>query len=79
MCRVCVSRGAGRPCHNWNGQALCGGVHREGIYGNTRKGERRESGNEEEKVTVSTRNVQAVGEESDVMVRVLQDHENEMQ
>lgn len=38
VCRVCEP-GAGRPCHNWNGQALCGGVHREEIYGNTRKGE----------------------------------------
>ena len=34
--RVC-ELGAGRACRNWNGQALCGGVHREGIYGNTRK------------------------------------------
>lgn len=74
--------GAGRPCRNWNGQALCGGVHREGIYGNARKGERkreRVSGNQEEKVTMSTRNLEAVGEESDVIVGVLQDHEKEMQ
>lgn len=26
MCRVCEP-GAARPCRNWNGQALCGGVH----------------------------------------------------
>lgn len=38
MCRVCELK-AGRPGHNWNGQALCGGVHGEKIYGNTRKGE----------------------------------------
>lgn len=34
--------------------------------------------NEEEKVTMSTRNVEAVGEESGMIVRVLQDHEKEM-
>lgn len=57
-------------------------MHREGIYGNARKGERkreRVSGNQEEKVTMSTRNLEAVGEESDVIVGVLQDHEKEMQ
>lgn len=60
MCRVCEP-GAGWPGHNWNGQALCGGVHREEIYGNTRKGKERESGNEEEKVTMNMRNAEAVG------------------
>ena len=78
MCAECVSRGAGRPSHNWNRQALCGGVHREEIYGNARKGER-ESGNQEEKVTMSTRNAEAVGEESGMIVRVSQDHEKEME
>ena len=33
---------------------------------------------EEEKVTINRRNVDAVGEESGVIVRVLQDHEKEM-
>lgn len=42
-----------------------------------RKGKERESGNEEEKVTMSARNVEAVGEESGVIVRGLQDHEKE--
>lgn len=53
-----------------------GGVHREGIYGNARKGhgerERGRKGDNE------NGNVEAVGEECDVMVRVLQDHEKEM-
>lgn len=53
--------GAARPRRNWNGQALCGGVHREGIYGKARRGEERESGNEEDKVTMGERNVDAVG------------------
>lgn len=39
VCRVCEP-GAARRCLNWNGQALCGGVDGEEIYGNIRKGAR---------------------------------------
>lgn len=41
------------------------------------QGKERESGNEEEKVTMSMRNAEAVGEESGMIVRVLQDHEKD--
>lgn len=61
--------GAARPCRNWNGQALCGrGVYGEWISGNARKVE-------EEKVTMSARNV---GEKSGVIVRASRDREKEM-
>lgn len=73
MCSECVSRGpdgtaiigTDKPCVE-----ECTG---KGFMGT--QGKETRSGNEEEEVTMSTRN--AVGEESGVIARILQDHEKE--
>lgn len=74
MCRVC-EQGAGRPRHNWNGQALCGELQRERICGNARRGEKEW----EEKVTMSTRHAEAVRQEFGMIGKLLQDHEKDME
>lgn len=76
MCAECVSRGLDGPAVIGTDKPCVEECTGKGFMGT--QGKERESGNEEEKVAMSTRNVEAVGEESGVIVRVLQDHEKEM-
>uniref|UniRef100_UPI0037E8F166 coiled-coil domain-containing protein 78 n=1 Tax=Semicossyphus pulcher TaxID=241346 RepID=UPI0037E8F166 len=81
----CVSRagGAGGAGGGLDGPAVIGTdkpcveeCTGKGFMGT--QGKERESGNEEEKVTMRRRNAEAVGEESGVMVRVVQNDEKQM-
>lgn len=76
MCAVCVSRGLDGPAIIGTDKPCVEECTGKGFMGT--QGKERESGNEEEKVTMSAWNVEAVGEESGVIVRVLQVYEKEM-
>lgn len=76
MCAECVSRGLDGPAVIGTDKPCVEECTGKGFMGT--QGEERESGNQEEKVAMSTWNVEAVGEESDVVVGVLQNHEKEI-
>ncbi len=59
MCRVCVSQGLDGPAVIGTDKPCVEECTGKGFMG--AQGKERESGNEEEKVTMSARNVEAVG------------------